>query len=456
MRNRGKAVLTEGPVGKLLVKLTMPMIVGIIGIVIFNLTDTFYVGRLGINELAALSFTFPVVLVVMSLAFGVGIGTSAVVSRAIGEEDFCQVRRLTTDALLLALIIVTFVAGIGIVTIEPVFRLLGATPEIMPLIKRYMSIWYLGVICVVIPIVGNNAIRATGDTKTPSIIMTIAAIMNIILDPLFIFGIGPFPRLGLAGAAITTVITRAIIMVVALYVLGYRDKMITLARPGCAAVVQSWRKILYIGVPNMAIHAVIPITAGIITRLLATYGSTAVAAYGVSCRIEFFALAILMALRMVIAPFVGQNIGAGRYERVVLGLRYGKQFSLGWGLMVFVVFAVAARPIASIFSDNTDVVSTIVLYLRIVPIAYGLQGILWLSTAAMNVLNKPFHAAGLTMVQMFVLYIPLAFVGSHLFGLPGIFAALAFAYAAAGVGSHLVLDRILASGVSPERAKCGV
>ncbi len=167
--------LTEGPIVPTLIKLTLPMILGIVSMVAFNLIDTMFVGRLGDDELAAISFTFPVVMVVGGIAMGLGIGISAVVSKAIGEKNQEKVIRFTTDGLLLALLIVAIFAIIGILTIDPLFTLLGVNDKIMPLVESYMSIWYLGVIFIIVPMAGNNAIRATGDTVTPSIIMITAA-----------------------------------------------------------------------------------------------------------------------------------------------------------------------------------------------------------------------------------------------------------------------------------------
>lgn len=444
MRSNKRAILIEGAIGKLLVKLTIPMVFGMISMVIFNLVDTLFVGRLGTKELAALSFTFPVVLVIHSLALGLGIGASAVISRAIGEGNHHKVQRLTTDGLGLAVIIVAFFVIIGLFTIEPLFRLLGATPELLPLIKDYMKIWYFGMLFVIFPMIGNNAIRATGDTKTPAIIMMFAALINTILDPILIFGLGPFPRLEIAGAAIATVISRAITFIVALYVLSHREKMITLAKTTAKSVFDSWKRILYIGLPTAGTRMIIPIGIGVITRLIASYGAEPVAAFGVSSRIEFFAVSVIAALSAVLAPFVGQNWGASKYDRVKTGLKCSKQFSIGWGFAVFVLLAVFARPIAAIFSENSIVISTIVVYLRIVPFGYGLYGVLMLSTSVLNVLNKPIHATILTVTQMFLLYIPMAFIGSYFFGIQGIFIALALSYFVSGIVAHIVQGKIMA------------
>lgn len=175
------------------------MILGILSMVAFNLADAFFVGRLGKEQLAALSFTFPVVLFVNSLSHGIGMGTSAVISRAIGSKNYRKVRRLVFDSLLLGILVVGIGVVAGLFTIRSLFTLLGARGAILDYIAEYMKIWYIGMIFVVVPMVGNNIIRATGDSKTPGIIMTIGAGANFIMDPLLIFGLGPMPAMGVRG-----------------------------------------------------------------------------------------------------------------------------------------------------------------------------------------------------------------------------------------------------------------
>ena len=167
-----KPKLVEGPVGKTLISLAIPMAFGIAAIVLFNIVDTFYVGRLGAKPLAAMGFTFPVTFIVMSIAMGLSVGASSTISRAIGEGYQEKVQRLTTDGLGLAVLIVTFFALIGLTTLKTIFSLMGADEETLKLISDYMVPWFLGVGLLVIPMVGNGAIRATGDTKTPALIMS--------------------------------------------------------------------------------------------------------------------------------------------------------------------------------------------------------------------------------------------------------------------------------------------
>jgi putative MATE family efflux protein len=420
------------------------MIFGVIGIQAFNLVDTFFVGKLGVNELAAISFTFPVVFVVAGISLGLGLGAGAVISRAIGEGDWHRVRRLTTDGLTLSVLIVALFVVAGLLTIDPVFRLLGATDDLLPLIRQYMRVWYPGMLFVVIPMVGNNAIRATGDTKTPGIIMMIAALANGGLDPLFIFGIGPFPRLELAGAALATVIGRSITFTVALWILGRRDKMLIRGFPGFAALWESWRGILSIGLPSALTNIAVPLGVGFITRIVSDYGAAAVAGFGVASRIETFSLTFVMALRTVVAPFVGQNWGARRFARLARGITLSHVFAMVWGAITLVVLAVFARPIAAIFNATPEVVATAALYLWIVPVSYGLRGVHFVATAALSVLHRPIDAAFLTLLQFFGLYFPLAVLGSRLIGLGGVFGAGCVANIVAGALAYVWLRRIVA------------
>jgi len=420
------------------------MVLGILGIHVFNLVDTFFVGRLGTEALAAMSFTFPVIFVVGGVSLGVGLGASAVVSHAIGEGDWHRVRRLTTDSLSLGLLIVTGLIILGLLTVDPVFRMLGASDELLPLIRSYMLVWYPGVIFVVIPMVGNNCIRATGDTRTPSLIMVLAALVNGTLDPLFIFGIGPFPRLELAGAALATVIGRSITFTIALIILARREKMLTLEFPGFAEVRRSWRSILQIGVPAALTNLLVPVGIGVITRIVSGYGAAAVAGFGVASRIETFAMTPVMALRSVIAPFVGQNWGARLHDRLRRGVSVSAGLALAWGAFVWVVLLLTRRHIAAVFNEAPDVVETTALYLAIVPAAYGLRGMLFLSTGTLSVLRKPIDAALLMLLQVFVLYVPLALLGSQLLGLLGVFGAALIAHAVAGAAAYLWTRRAMA------------
>lgn len=428
--------LTQGDVKSLLRTLTIPMIFGILGLVAFNLADTYFVGQLGTTQLAALTFTFPVVLVLNSLNLGLGVGASAVISKVVGEKNQEKIKRLSTDSLSLGVTFAVIAIIIGLLTIEPVFNMLGADASVMPYIKDYMSIWYLGVPFIVIPMIGNNIIRALGDTKTPSMVMLVAAIGNIILDPLLIFGIGIFPELGVKGAAIATVMARSITFVVSLYILIKREHVVSLEFVKISTTLNSWKEILFIGLPNAIARMILPIGLGVITGLISTYGYQAIAGYGIATRIEYFALAIIQALAAIIPVFVGQNFGAKKMDRIKEALKISYKFVLSFSLIMYLALFITAPFMARLFSDQAEVIQVVVMYIRIVPIAYGIQGIILIAISALNALHHPIKAAMINLTQMVVIYVPLAILMSQWLGLIGIFIALAISYALAAVLAH--------------------
>ncbi len=435
--------LTEGNIRKQIISLSIPMMFGMIGISLFNIVDTIYVGQLGTEALAALSFTFPVVLILNSIALGIGIGASSVIARALGSGNHNKVVRYTTDSLSLAFIIIVIFVVIGELTISPVFKMLGAKGDVLIMVKRYMQIWYAGLLFVVFPMVGNNAIRALGDTKTPGTIMIISGLVNIMLDPLLIFGIGPFPRLEIEGAAIATVFARSITFAVAIYVLKIREKIISTKRVPMAEVLESWKKILFVGGPAAITRLIIPVGAGVITALLASIGTQTVAGFGAAVKFERFALLFTMAMATVMAPFAGQNYGARNIKRIQKGIKFASSVSMGLGVVLFIIMYIFSESFASLFSKDPSVITVIALYFRIVPLGYGIQGIFNINSMVLNALNKPFHSTVLTIFQMFILYIPLAILGKYLWGTTGIFLSLVISYLVSGVISLVLVGRVL-------------
>lgn len=443
MQNPRKASLIEGDYRKQIFNMSLGMIIGMLGMTIFNIVDTIYVGRLGKEELAALSFTFPVVMVVQSLSLGLGMGLSAVLSTTLGEKRFDKAARVTTHGIILALLIVAIVSTAGRLSIRPLFTFIGASGIVLDYIDSYMSVWFFTAVMVVVPMVGNNAIRATGDTKTPSLVMLISATVNSILDPLFIFGIGPFPEMGVQGAAVATALARSIGMASALTILARREKLLTLDLGPFREVLQSWKAILHIGIPTALVRMITPLATGVITGLLARFGTAAVAGYGAGVKAEGFAMAFTLAVGASVGPFIGQNRGAGRQDRVLKGAGFANKLAFLSGTGVFIILFILAGPLSTLFSPVEEVRHVMKFYMRIAGLGYGMQGVFTNSGTIYNVMKKPLYSAGLSLLQMFVLYLPAAHIASGLFGEPGIFASQALSYILAGFISLTILNRLL-------------
>ena len=431
------ARLTQGPVSRHLVDMTVPVLFGIFMLMAQAFADAWFIGQVGDRELAALAFAFPILMIVTSVAIGLGAGTSSVVARAIGAHDHRRARRLATDSLILSFGITALMSVVGYLTIEPLFRLMGAPEDMIPLIGGYMKILYVGVPFVVVGMVGMSSMRATGDTRLPSKLMVLAALLNVALDPVLIFGVGPVPAMGLNGAAMAALLSRAAIFAGTIYFMKSRLNMLSFDKPDAAELKSSWVDILHVGIPAAGTNAIIPIATGVITAMLAQYGPEAVAGFGVASRVESLTLVFFYAMSAIIGPFVGQNISAGKADRIFQALKLCVFFCLGCGLFIAALLAVSGTFIPSLFSDSPQVVSVAALYFLVAPISFGAYGVVMVMNASFNGMGRPMPAVWISVGRMGLIYVPLAIVLQRPFGMTGIFVAYAVANIATGAVSYL-------------------
>lgn len=426
--------LLEDPVAETIKRMTIPMIYGMILLMTFNLVDTFFVGLLGTQPLAAISFTFPITFTVISLTIGLGIGTSAVIAKALGKGNDESAKNSGTAAIYLAAIVVGILSFVGYLFTDDIFLLLGASEALLPLIHDYMDIWFIGSICLIGPMIGNAILRASGDTKTPSIIMGSAGLINAILDPIFIFGFGPIPAMGIQGAAIATLISWVFGLLLVLYIVGVKRQLIHTKLLSLKTFVASSRGILHIGLPAAGANMLTPISAAILTAIVASYGDSAVAAFGVGSRIESIACLVVLAMSMTLPPFISQNFGAGNMHRVEKSFKVSVKFVLIWQLLIYFLLVLIAPFIADVFSKEEAVADIIVLFMWIMPLGYGLQGVIILTNSSFNALHKPMVALMLSVIRLFVCYVPLAYLGSIYYGIEGFFIG--------GVCGNLIMGMI--------------
>jgi len=427
------ALLTQGPVGRHLINMTVPMLLGITTLMAQSFIDTYFLGRVGDRALAAYSFGFPILMIVTSIAIGLGAGTSSVVARAIGSDDHLRAKRLATDSMILSFLITGVVAVAGMLTINPLFRAIGAPEDMLPMIRSFMMILYSAVPFIVLGMVGTASMRATGDTRLPSKLMIGAAILNVILDPIFIFGLGPIPALGLNGAAIAGLISRGSFFLATLYFLTYRLDLVGFSKPDPVEMRRSWRDILHVGLPAAGTNAIVPIGLTLITAMIADFGPKAVAGFGVASRVESMVLVLYYALSAIIGPFVGQNLSAGKEDRIQTSLRLCAGFCIASGLFIAGGLALASGFLPTLFSESPEVIHVAKTFLWIAPISYGAYGIVMVVNAAFNGLGNPMPGVMISVTRILVLYVPLAFAGRALFGVAGIFGAYAVANILSGV-----------------------
>jgi len=426
MENR-RTRLTEGSVGRHLVNMTLPMLLGITTMMAQAFIDTWFLGQVGDRALAAYSFGFPILMIVTSVAIGLGAGTSSVVARALGADNHARARRLSTDSLILSMIIAVVCAVIGVLTIDPLFKALGAPDDMLPLIRPFMTILYAAVPFIMLGMVGTASMRATGDTMLAGKLMIAAAILNVVLDPIFIFGLGPIPAMGLNGAAIAGLLSRGVFFIVGTWYLRYRLDLVTFSKPDATEMRESWRDVLHVGLPAAGTNVIVPMGLALVTAMIADFGPKAVAGFGVASRVESLVLVPYYALSAIIGPFVGQNLSALREDRIQESLRLCAIFCIASGLVFAGGLALASGFLPSLFSDSPEVINVTKTFLWIAPIGYGTYGVVMFVNASFNGLGKPMPGVAVSVMRIALLYIPLAIIGKALFGIVGIFAAYALA-----------------------------
>jgi putative MATE family efflux protein len=385
--------------------------------------DLFFISKLGDAPLAAVSFAMPVIWLIYGIGIGFEAGAASCVSRAVGRNRLDQARRLTTDTVVLGTLVALLLCFAGRATIGPVFSLLGATPEVMPMVSDYMSVWYWVAPLDIALWVSLASIRARGNTLLEGKVITIAALLNLVLDPIFIFGMFGFPRMEIQGAALATLVATAATLLFTLAYLHLRLRVYANPFAPLKVIFDSWRHMLHIGIPAMITNAIIPVSSGIVVAMIATYGVDAVAGFGIAMRIEPIFLIPFYALSAVSSPFFGQNFGSGNFTRLLEARQAITRFCLGFGLALAVVLILIAEPLSGLFSKSESIQMVAVHYLWIVAISYGAYGLVMSVNASFNGMGRPFPGVVISACRVIVVFLPLAFLGKHLFEIPGLFAA---------------------------------
>ncbi|VGO17114.1 Multidrug export protein MepA [Pontiella desulfatans] len=429
--------LLKGSVVSHLVRLTLPSIGGMLAIMVFNLTDTWFVSRLGTDELAAMGFTFAVVMIVGALAMGFSSGAASIISRALGARNKALAARTVSDGIFLTIAGTAVVSIAGYLSIDPLFTLLGAEGRVLELTREYMQLWFIGAVAAIMPPVSDGCLRAAGDVVRPLLVMCTVAVLNVVLDPILIFGWGPFPAMGMRGAALATIIARIIAMLASLSFLHFRHGLIDWSRPRLRDTLHSWKEIIRLGIPAALTQALNPVAQGFYIRLAAGVGGVqAVAAMATGTRIEAFLLLVAMAYGIAIVPFVGQNYGAEAHHRVEEARHISIRFAFLYAGITVLLLLPMARVASGWFSSDPTVVqlSTTYLLVSVLGMVGGLVS-MWMSQL-LNVIGRPRPVMAINLVRVFAFIIPLSLLGSRFFGFAGLVAGLALGNLLSGTHAY--------------------
>ena len=396
------------------------MIMGFLAMTLAQLIEAFYLGMVGRDELAAVAFTFPLVMAFNAMTRGIGVGTGAVLARAIGEGDREQAARFSAHGLLLVLLFTVTCSLLLAWRGEGIFRLLGAEGHVLELATLYMLIWVIGFPGFGLSMVGSGLMRSIGDPAFPGYVMTAGSVIQVLVAPPLIFGWFGIPALGIEGAAWSFVIARSCSFLMTAWWFLVKERMIRFTLSGIG---ESTRAIGHVGVPAAASNLIQPLSAAVTTRILAGFGTTVVAGFGVAGRIDAVVTMVVIGISASAAPLVGQNWGARLYDRVDEALRLGYRYCLIWGFTAAVIMWLGAPFFVSLVTDDAEVAVPAIAFLYIVPISIGFMGMVNVANASFNALSKPVPPLVLSISRLVVVYIPAAITAAHYFGYIGVYAA---------------------------------
>ncbi len=431
---------TSGSLARAITFLAIPMVLEMFMQAVFEVVDVFFVGKLGADAVAAVGLTGGLVIIVFSIATGLGMATTAMVARRIGERDPEGASRAAAQGILLGLACSIPVALAGIIYPVELLTLMGASSSVAETGAWYCTV-LLGTNAVIILLFVLNAVfRGTGDAVIAMRVLWLANLLNMLLDPLFIFGWGPIPAWGVTGAAIATVTGRSVGILLQLWILVRGSGRIQLKLSQIRLDLAIMARLAKVSSTGVLQYLVSTASWLGLMRIIAEFGSAALAGYTIAVRLIIFALLPSWGMGNAAATLVGQNLGAGkpdRAERSVWISGYSNMVFLGLVAVVFIIFA---EPLLRIFSPEDDVVAVGVTCLRIVSSSY-------LFLAFGMVMGQSFNGAGdtwtptkLNFLAYWLVQIPLAYLLSHSAGLgsSGVFIAIAIAQAALAVASILV------------------
>ncbi|HBF07493.1 MAG TPA: hypothetical protein DHW71_01555 [Gammaproteobacteria bacterium] len=415
--------LTKGSVPLHLFRMSGPMMIGIWSIMIMYFADSYFISKLGVEPLAAVGFVLPMINLLSALCFSFGSAASSHISRAYGASDFATVKRYASQALLIAFGHALVFCLFGFSLAEPVFRALGATDALLQYILEYADVWFYGCFLVIIPMVSNSIIRATGNTKMPGIIMLSVSVVNIVLDPLFIFGWGPIPAMGIQGAAVATITAYSVASLCSLYFLGIKLRYLSFSTLFYKPL-EAWKGLLSLAYPALLTNLMAPLTIGLTTAFAAQYGVNAIAGLNVAMRLETLVMVPVFGLASVLGPFIGQNMGAGEIGRLRYALKWAVRTIIIYCLGLYVGLLFLGSELLSIFEITPAVEAEGLAYIKWVGWSYAALGIIIVTNASANVLGRPMVSMFITLGRLFVVYVPLLFILKKYNGLEGVYLAL--------------------------------
>jgi len=434
---------TQGPIGRAILLLAVPMVLEMAMESVFAVADVFFVGRLGPDAVAAVGLTESMLTLVYALAMGLGIGTTAIVARRIGEKDREGAARAAVQAIALGVAGAVFLGGLGVAFAPRLLALMGASPAVLRIGSGYTRVMLGGEATIVVLFVVNAVFRGAGDAAIAMRVLWLANAINIVLGPCFIFGLGPFPELGVTGAAVATTIGRGTGAIYAISRLFRAGSRIAVGRRHLRLDLAVMRTVARLS-GSGALQSIVGMASWIgLVRIVATFGSQALAGYTIGIRVIVFALLPSFGMSNAAATMVGQSLGARDPDRAEKSVWRACLYNLAFLSAIGLCFVLFARPIVSVFTSDPVVLAYGTDCLRIIAAGFPFYAYGMVLSQSFNGAGDTFTPTMLNLVIFWLWELPLAWVLAVPLGMGprGAFLAVAISFSALALAAGAIFRR---------------
>ncbi|MDI7247792.1 MAG: MATE family efflux transporter [Bacillota bacterium] len=425
--HQGTTDFTQGSIPRHLVAFSVPLLLGNFLQAAYNTVDSFWVGRyLGPRALAAVSASSPVIFSLISLVMGLTVAITVLVAQSYGAGAIDRVRHVVTNSLVFLAEIGVVISIVGVLCRNILLRAINVPPDVFDQASVYLGIFLAGLVGMFLYNAASAILRGLGDSRTPLRFLAYATVANMVLDPLFIFGVGPIPRMEVAGVALATILAQGFSAAIALVYLRRVSGLMRLGRDWWRLDLHLFALIWRIGLPAGVQQTLVSLSGLAVNSIVNRFGSMAMAGYGVGLRLDQFAFMPAMSGGIAVTSLVGQNLGAGRDERVSETVRWALLLTGGITALFSVTVLSAAENLVAVFTMSADVIAIGAQYLRFAAFSYVPYALMFALSGVLRGAGDTVASMLLTLVSLWLVRVPLAAILSRLpaLGITGVWIAI--------------------------------
>ncbi len=440
------------PVPRLLFTMSMPMVISMLVQALYNVVDSVFVARISENALTAVSMAFPVQNLMIAVSVGTGVGINALLSRSLGEKQFRQADRAARNGLFLGLVTYLAFAVFGLAGSRLFFTSQTSDPELIAYGTQYVFTVTVFSFGICLAVVGERLLQSTGRTIYNMITQGLGAIINIILDPILIFGLWGFPRMEVLGAAVATVVGQICGMALSLFFNVRKNQEINLNMKGFRPDWATIRKIYEVGLPSIIMQSIGSVMVFGVNKILMMFTSTAVSVFGVYFKLQSFIFMPVFGLNNGMVPIIAYNYGARRKKRITETVKLSIGAAVAVMLAGLAVFQLRAEALLEIFDASPDMLSIGVPALRTISLSFLFAGYCIVVGSVFQALGNGVYSLAVSVARQILVILPVAYVFARLWGLNAVWWSIPIAEIVSVVMSTVLLRRIYRLRLAPLEA----